>query len=261
MKKHLKFGVAAGLTALTLLLSGCNPGTDTTDPLSDYSVNVNVPFPTLSTAVSTISPGNNRNTVSPSQRVTIMGWMNESLDKAEVDQYTELSVGSLGTKVRNLQKRLIELGYLEGTATGTFDQATAQAVKMFENAYGRAQTGVASPLLQMYVFSNSAKTFTGKGTADTNSQTAGYTKLERGSTGAAVARLQNRLIELGFLSGSATGIFDANTENAIKEFEAMYGKQRTGIATVSLQEHLFSSSAYHAGTVTPTPTPYYAPTP
>lgn len=261
MRKHLKFGVAAGLTAAALLLSGCNPGTDTTDPLSDYSVNVNVPFPTLSTAVSTISPGGSKHTVSPTQRVTIMGWMNEALDKADVDQYTELSVGSLGTKVRNLQKRLIELGYLEGTATGTFDQATAQAVKMFENAYGRAQTGIASPLLQVYLFSNSAKTYSGKVSPENTNQNTTYTKLERGSTGTAVARLQNRLIELGFLSGSATGIFDANTENAVKEFEAVYGKQRTGIATVSMQEYLFSDNAYHAGTVTPTPTPYYAPTP
>ncbi len=261
MRKHLKFGVAAGLTAAALLLSGCNPGTDTTDPLSDYSVNVNVPFPTLSTAVSTISPGGSKHTVSPTQRVTIMGWMNEALDKADVDQYTELSVGSLGTKVRNLQKRLIELGYLEGTATGTFDQATAQAVKMFENAYGRAQTGIASPLLQVYLFSDSAKTYSGKVSPENTNQNMTYTKLERGSTGTAVARLQNRLIELGFLSGSATGIFDANTENAVKEFEAVYGKQRTGIATVSMQEYLFSDNAYHAGTVTPTPTPYYAPTP
>lgn len=261
MKKYLKFGLAASLTALVFLLSGCNPGTDTTDPLSDYSVNVNVPFPTLSTAVSTIAPGGAKRTLGPTQRVTVMGWMNESLDKADVDQYTELSVGALGTKVRNLQKRLIELGYLEGTATGTFDQATAQAVKMFENAYGRAQTGIASPLLQVYVFSNSAKTFTGKVSNDDTNLNTGLTKLERGSTGAAVARLQNRLIELGFLSGSATGIYDANTENAVKEFEAVYGRQRTGIATVSMQEYLFSDNAYHAGTVTPTPTPYYAPTP
>ncbi len=261
MRKHLKFGVAAGLAAAALLLSGCNPGTDTTDPLSDYSVNVNVPFPTLSTAVSTIAPGKNMYTVSPSQRVTVMGWMNEALDKAVVDQYTELSVGSLGTKVKNLQKRLIELGYLEGTATGTFDQATAQAVKTFENAYGRAQTGVASPLLQVYLFSDSAKAYNGKSSQENTNQVNTYTKLERGNTGTAVARLQNRLIELGFLSGSATGIFDANTENAVKEFEAVYGKQRTGIATVAMQEYLFSDNAYHAGTVTPTPTPYYAPTP
>ncbi len=261
MRKHLKFGVAAGLAAAALLLSGCNPGTDTTDPLSDYSVNVNVPFPTLSTAISTIAPGKNMYTVSPSQRVTVMGWMNEALDKAVVDQYTELSVGSLGTKVKNLQKRLIELGYLEGTATGTFDQATAQAVKTFENAYGRAQTGVASPLLQVYLFSDSAKAYNGKSSQENTNQVNTYTKLERGNTGTAVARLQNRLIELGFLSGSATGIFDANTENAVKEFEAVYGKQRTGIATVAMQEYLFSDNAYHAGTVTPTPTPYYAPTP
>ncbi|MBR3929850.1 MAG: peptidoglycan-binding protein [Clostridia bacterium] len=261
MKKYMKLGLAASLTAFAILLSGCNPGTDTTDPLSDYSVNVNVPFPTLSTAYSTVSPGGARQTVSPTQRVTVMGWMNEALDKAVIDQYQELSLGSLGTNVRNLQKRLIELGYLDGTASGTFDQATAQAVRLFESAYGRVQTGTASQLLQVYLFSNSAKAYSGRISAQATDANTGYTKLERGSTGAAVARLQNRLIELGYLSGSATGIFDANTENAIKEFEAIYGKQRTGIATVALQEYLFSNNAYYAGAVTPTPTPYYAPTP
>ncbi|MBE5792354.1 MAG: hypothetical protein E7322_09400 [Clostridiales bacterium] len=261
MKKNLRLGVIGVLLALVILLSGCNPGTDTTDPLSDYSVNVNVPFPTLSTAKSTDSPGGAKKTVSPSQKVTVMGWMNEALDKAEVDKYVELSVGSLGTGVRNLQKRLIELGYLEGTATGTFDQATAQAVKMFESAYGRVQTGVASPLLQVYLFSNSAKAYSDRYAPQSTNANQSFIKLERGSTGTEVARLQNRLIELGYLSGSATGIFDANTENAVKEFEAVYGKQRTGIATVALQEYLFSDKALPAGAVTPTPTPYVAPTP
>ncbi len=261
MKKNLRLGVIGALSALAILLSGCNPGTDTTDPLSDYSVNVNVPFPTLSTANSTLSPSGGRHTVAPTQKVTVMGWMNEALDKAEVDQYSSLSVGSLGTGVRNLQKRLIELGYLEGTATGTFDQATAQAVKMFETAYGRVQTGEASPLLQIYLFSNSAKAYSDRYAPQATNLNQSFSKLERGNTGTQVARLQNRLIELGYLSGTATGIFDANTENAVKEFEAVYGKQRTGIATVAMQEYLFSDKAYHAGTVTPTPTPYFAPTP
>lgn len=261
MNKKMRLGAALLLIALAVLLSGCEPGTDKTDPLSDYSVNVSVPFPTFNASYPTLSPGGAKQTASATKKVTVMGWMNEALDKAQLDQYTELSVGSLGTNVKNLQKRLIELGYLEGTATGTFDQATAQAVRMFENAYGRVQTGVAGQLMQVYLFSNSAKTYNGKNQPTETSSAQGYTRLERGNTGTSVARLQNRLIELGYLSGSATGIFDANTENAVKEFEAVYGRQRTGIATVSLQEYLFSDKAYRAGTVTPTPTPYNVVTP
>lgn len=261
MTKKLRLGVILVLAALIVALSGCRPGTDTTDPLSDYSVNVSVPFPTTNNSLQTVPSGGQNRTPAVTQRVTVMGWMNEALDKSQLDAYTELSVGSLGTNVKNLQKRLIELGYLEGTATGTFDQATAQAVRMFENAYGRVQTGVAGQLMQVYLFSYSAKTYSGKNEPSQTASNLTYSRLERGNTGSAVARLQNRLIELGYLSGSATGIFDANTENAVKEFEAVYGKQRTGIATVSMQEYLFSSSALHAGTVTPTPTPYIAPTP
>ena len=182
MKKNLRSGIMAVLAALMLFLAGCAPATDTTDPLSDYSVEVAVPFPTASSVNQTLAPGGNKPNTLPTQRVTVMGWMNEALDKAQVDQYTELSVGALGTNVRNLQKRLIELGYLEGTASGRFDQATAQAVKMFENAYGRVQTGTASQMMQVYLFSNSAKTYNQKLSAQATNENTAFTRLERGNT-------------------------------------------------------------------------------
>lgn len=262
MNRKMRLWMITAISALLVLLAGCAPQTDTTDPLSDYSVDVNVPFATSSTVYQTIAP-NQSATIRPSSTVKIMGWLNESLDESVKDPYTQLALGSIGTNVKNLQKRLIELGYMQGTASGTFDQATAQAVRLFENAYGRVETGVATQLMQVYLFSDNAKIYSeSKYQASATQSAGGYSTLQKGDMGTKVASLQNRLIELGYLSGSATGIFDTATENAVKEFEAAYGRQRTGIATESMQSYLFSQSAYPAWRVTPTPTPFLVtPTP
>jgi len=254
-RKRIAEGILVAV--MLMVLSGCSPATDKTDPLSDYSVNVNVPFATNSTTYQTLPPANQKYTIRPDKTETIVGWMNETMDASVKDAYTQLSLGSLGTNVKNLQKRLIELGYMQGVAGGTYDQATAQAVRLFENAYGQVETGVASPLMQVYLFADNAKTYSENKYQSTATQAPGsYTKLQKGDMGNGVASLQRRLIELGYLSGSASGIFDTNTENAVKDFEAAYGRTRTGIATESMQVYLFSSSAYPANRTTPTPTPF-----
>ena len=47
--------------------------------------------------------------------------------------------------MRNLQRRLAELGFLSGTATGLYDQPTVDAVKKFQRASGISADGVAGP--------------------------------------------------------------------------------------------------------------------
>lgn len=56
-----------------------------------------------------------------------------------------LRKGSSGSEVKNLQKKLKELGYFKGTANGKFDNATEKAVKAFQKAKGLTQDGVAGP--------------------------------------------------------------------------------------------------------------------
>ena len=55
-----------------------------------------------------------------------------------------------------------------------------------------------------------------------------------------IAILQNRLIALGFLLGSADGVFGEDTETAIKQFQKMNGLEVTGVADAQTQEKLFS---------------------
>ena len=61
-------------------------------------------------------------------------------------------------------------------------------------------------------------------------------RLELGSTGDGVVQLQERLIALGYLSGTADGNFGSNTKTAVKRFQAALGLSQTGVATVTLQE-------------------------
>lgn len=70
-----------------------------------------------------------------------------------------------------------------------------------------------------------------------------YTHLEKGSKGDAVKQLQSRLKELGFYSISVDGDYGNGTVTAIKSFEEYNDMEPTGIASIELQEFLFSEDA------------------
>lgn len=67
--------------------------------------------------------------------------------------------------------------------------------------------------------------------------------MQKGAKGDDVKQLQQRLIELGFLTGSADGDFGAKTEAALKAFQAANGLEDTGIATIADTEALYADTA------------------
>lgn len=70
-----------------------------------------------------------------------------------------------------------------------------------------------------------------------------YSQLKRGDTSTAVSDMQTRLAELGYYKGGISGIFDEETEDAVKLFESGYSIMQTGIATAALQAKMFSDDA------------------
>lgn len=66
------------------------------------------------------------------------------------------------------------------------------------------------------------------------------TELDRKSRGKAVKKLQERLIEKGYLSDEADGIYGSLTKSAIMLLQYQNDMEVTGIADVKLQEFLFS---------------------
>ena len=63
--------------------------------------------------------------------------------------------------------------------------------------------------------------------------------LTKGSSGTSVRNLQARLIELGYLTGEADGIYGKATETAVREFQLRNGLKVDGKAGLQTQEKLF----------------------
>ena len=70
--------------------------------------------------------------------------------------YNTLSKGSNSDEVKQLQQRLIDLGYLNDTADGKFGNNTMTAVKMFQQAMGLPVTGVADDATLTAVYDENA---------------------------------------------------------------------------------------------------------
>jgi peptidoglycan hydrolase-like protein with peptidoglycan-binding domain len=174
-------------------------------------------------------------------------------DPTPEPEYIELREGDSGLRVMAVQNRLKELGYYSGATDGNYGASTVKAIKLFEKAYGKKQTGVATVALQKTLFSDSAKPYKGA----TPTPAPKYVELRPGDTGEMVKRLQARLKELGYFDGEIGGNYLEKTTAAVKRFERAYGKDPTGIATVALQKTLFSDSAKPYKATTPTPAPQY----
>lgn len=74
----------------------------------------------------------------------------------------------------------------------------------------------------------------------------GYNILRKGSTGQDVQSLQEALIELGFLTGKADGIFGDSTEKAVIAFQKKNSYPDTGLVDANLQAFLYSGKPLNA---------------
>lgn len=69
-----------------------------------------------------------------------------------------------------------------------------------------------------------------------------YEKLEVGSKSDAVKNLQQKLIDMGYLTGTADGAYGAMTRDAVKAAQAALGMEQTGTATNEFQQKLYSAN-------------------
>jgi len=173
------------------------------------------------------------------------------------DHHTYLQQGSSGTAVRQLQQRLISLGYLTGTANGKFDVSTQAAVLAFQRRNGQVADGVAGPDTLKVLYSSSARR---------TSTSAGIIgdSLRPGANGSAVRTLQTKLKALGYYRGTVDGDYGTATTEAVRAFQRANGLTADGIAGGTTFAKLYSSSAktylQSLATATPKPTPTRRPT-
>lgn len=165
--------------------------------------------------------------------------------------YVLLKEGASGLDVRKLQGRLAELGYYSGGVDGIYGASTTSAVKAFQRANGLSGDGQAGEQTQTKLYSSSAKYATSPvATADPNQTRS----LSLGMTGNDVYALQERLIELRYLTGVADGVFGAETQSALIEFQKNNGLTADGTAGASTLKKL-SGSCKAATKATPSPAP------
>lgn len=131
---------------------------------------------------------------------------------------TTLRIGSSGSQVNLLQARLTALKYFTETIDGLYGTKTAAAVAAFQKDNKLTADGVAGPQTLSAIYSSSAKA------AVIASPTAAPglangDALHIGSTGSTVRSLQNALIALGYLKGSADGIYGTKTYLAVRAFQ------------------------------------------
>jgi peptidoglycan hydrolase-like protein with peptidoglycan-binding domain len=153
--------------------------------------------------------------------------------------------GSTGEEVRALQQALIDLGYLEGSADGIFGNKTENAVRRFQSKNGMTSDGLAGKRTRAALeAARSGKKAPAAETAAASApagvsaavpvpRPAGVTDpstLYNGCTGDAVLAMQQKLIDLGYLDGTADGKFGDSTEKAVRKFQSENGLKADGLA-------------------------------
>ena len=131
-------------------------------------------------------------------------------DTASASAYPTIQLGDSDSTdgvayVVFLQNRLIELGYLDDSADGTYGENTQTAVREFQKSNGLEPTGVADPATQEKMYSDTSKLVLAS--ADTT------------LFGSETMRVQTALAQWGFMFSQVDGKLGDNTRVAIKSFK------------------------------------------
>ncbi len=178
-----------------------------------------------------------------------------------VTGYQTLQNGSDGDQVTALQEALIELGYLSGKADGIYGAATANAVMDLQRKNDYPITGYADPNLQALIFNGKPLNASGKKTEIKTLPAIDGLTVRSGDKGVIVRRIQTRLKELSYYTGTVTGTYDSKTVTAVKAFQKKNGLTADGICGSKTQALLFGSGVSSSATATPAPTPTATPVP
>ena len=134
-----------------------------------------------------------------------------------------LKRGSTGSDVRTMQQKLKNWGYYSGSVDGIFGSGTESAVKLFQRTNGLTADGIVGSATAAEL----GMTLAGGTSSGGGSTSSGV--LKRGSSGADVKTMQQKLKSWGYYSGSVDGIFGSGTESAVKLFQRTNGLTADGI--------------------------------
>ena len=271
-RRFLKLALACLLIVLPLILSGCvvTPDIQTNNPQNgdlnfpQYPVNTEVPtrrptnqptsqvyFPT-DAPVNIPTPNNQGSwiyTIAPlptsdlQQNTTTIVTPPPSAAPSATP-VTSLKLGSTGEEVRSVQRKLKDLGFYKGSVDGDFGEGTEAAVKAFQKQYGLTVDGkVGRDTMAKLTGARATARPTASPTPRPTATPAynSNTYLRKGDSGRQVSQMQDRLINLGYLSGVADGDFDVSTEAAVISFQKRNCSYSDGIAGPDTLKALYGS--------------------
>lgn len=130
--------------------------------------------------------------------------------------------GDRGSEVTTVQQRLQKLGYFKATATGYYGPITRRAVIRFQRDNGLLPDGI--------VGTNTQALLDEPFLSDTpeEGETSEKTTWRIGDRGEPVSTIQQKLAEAGLRSGTK-GIFDEETQEAVRQFQQEKGLKIDGI--------------------------------
>jgi peptidoglycan hydrolase-like protein with peptidoglycan-binding domain len=164
----------------------------------------------------------------------ILGMAGEALAQRTIQ------LGDRNPQVTFIQNRLQQLGYLDRSADGIFDQATQEAVIRFQRDKRLNPDGVVGEQTESALFEE----FNRKSdisSRDFSVSNRSNRVLKQGDRGADVTALQRRLRELGYFNGQLTGYFGRTTQEAVSRFQQAYLIQPDGIVGSDTRSALFGS--------------------
>ncbi|MCR5008159.1 MAG: peptidoglycan-binding protein [Oribacterium sp.] len=148
-------------------------------------------------------------------------------DAAEDLAPVNLTVGVINSVVRDLQQRLMDLGYMDPDEPTTYyGDATSLAVQYFQRQAGVAMDGICGVETWDAIMSDSAPHYA----------------LKLGFQGNDVTHAQYRLYNLGYLYNASdiNGTYDEKTMEAVKKLQEMNGITVDGIYGTSTYNLLYS---------------------
>ncbi|MBA4348312.1 MAG: hypothetical protein C0413_05645 [Clostridiales bacterium] len=154
--------------------------------------------------------------------------------------------GTISDLIPDIQKRLVELGYMEepeGGYTNKYGPTTKTAIRLFQVKNftdSKNWDGIIGNGTYTLLMSDEAKAYY-LARGDGDDRTKVITKLVED-----VTKLQNRLIELGYLTGSATGLYGNTTVQAVQTFQEYHGLPMDGKAGQETLKLLYSAEAMTA---------------
>ena len=121
-------------------------------------------------------------------------------------------LGDRSTAIELISNTLLRLGFITAPSD-IFDEKLTQGIKAFQQERGLTATGVINEITSRSL--EEARFKLGDRVLSFNSSS-----VMRGDD---VSNLQDRLIQMGFNCGKVDGVFGANTERAVKEFQKSVG--------------------------------------